>query len=150
MEPVMRKRIWEVDCVSMDSVIAATFDWRELVNILEGSGHRLDKTQPEVILEMQTQCLIHQHCHSENEISICIERLLNQWYASTLEKYSQCDISEVLNELMKLSMGDKLGGIFWALGTDPRASFDCLRRKFHQRIQVLSIRRFQSYSAITL
>ena len=141
-----RKRIWEVDCLSLDAALAASFDWRELVNLLQGHGHEFDFENSEALLEMRAQCLIHEHCHSENEVSICIEDFLNDWHQKTIQMISEWRPSQVAEYVLTTSFDEETpyGGLFWALGSDSRQGFDCIRRRFHQRFQIFSLRRLQS------
>ena len=128
----------------MDASIAASFDWRKLVNLLQGTGCQFDLEEKTEVLEMQVQCMIHQHCHSENPLSLKIEYLLNQWHEKTIYHVSKLPKNELIRHLMTFSPEVNFGGIVWALGTDPREGSDCLRRRFHQRIQVVSIRKMMS------
>ncbi len=59
-----RKRIWEVDCRSMEAVIAASFEWRELADLIK--DYLPHCSTNENVLETQVYGLIHQCCHSEN------------------------------------------------------------------------------------
>ena len=140
---MMRKRIWEVDCWSLDAAIAASFDWREIVNVLQGQGHTLDLRKPEAILELQAQCLVHEYCHSENGVSVRIENLLNDWHERTILTLADWSPSEIAEYVLTASLDKKesYGALFWALGSDPREGFDCIRRRFHQRFQIYSIRK---------
>lgn len=141
---MMRKRIWEVDCWSLDAAIAASFDWRELINRLQGHGHAFDLRKPEALLELRAQGLIHEYCHSENEISLRIESLLNDWHERTILTFADWSPSQVAGYALTASLEKKetYGALFWALGSDSREGFDCIRRRFHQRFQIATIRRF--------
>ncbi len=141
-----RKRIWEVDCWSLDAAMAASFDWRDFINMLQGHGQRFDLQKPEAILELQAQCLIHEYCHSENSVSTKLESLLNDWHKKTIEYLDSRTPSEVAEYVLTLSWVKKsaYGGLFWALGSDPRDGFHCIRRRFHQRFQIFSVRRLEA------
>lgn len=138
-----RKRIWEVDCWSLDAAIAASFDWRELVNMLQGHGHSFNLNKPDSILELRAHGLIHEYCHSENDISIRIEQLLNNWHNHLIEFLDGLSPSEAAEYTLLSDWSDKsvCAGMFWALGSDPREGFDCIRRRFHQRFHIVSVRR---------
>ncbi len=138
----LRKRIWEVDCWSLDAAIAASFDWRDLVNMLQGQESGAALTADESLLELQAQCLIHECCHSENDISVRVENLLNAWHQTIIRQLackSPCQIAECIFT-MPFERREAYGGLCWALGSDPRAGLDCLCRRLHQRFQVFSIR----------
>ncbi len=141
-----RKRIWEVDCVSLDGALAASFDWRELINILQGNGHSFDLMREESLLEFQAQCLIHEYCHSDNEVSRKIEILLNDWHQKMTRLFDRWTASEAAEYVLTGTWTKKslYAGVFWALGTEARSGFDCIRRRFHQRFQLLSIRRIEN------
>ncbi len=49
MESLVRKRIWEVDCLSLDAALAASFDWKELSNLLKSHSIAVDHSLPEHI-----------------------------------------------------------------------------------------------------
>lgn len=136
-----RKRIWEVDCRSMEAVIAASFEWRELANLIKEYLPHCSKD--ENVLEIQTYGLIHQCCHSENPIALHIESQLDYRYQRFIETMARLDSCEVSRWIMSYDFGKKsgLGGMIWALGSDSREGFDCLRRHFHQRLQIHSIRK---------
>lgn len=63
--------------------------------------------------------------------------------ADFIETVVCLDPYEVGRWVLSYDFGKKtaLGGMIWALGSDSREGFDCLRRRFHQRLQVYSIRR---------
>lgn len=136
-----RKRIWEVDCRSMEVVIVASFEWRELFDVLKGSFRSC--SSDENVLETQMYAWVHQCCHSDNSTSRKLEFLLNYRYQRFIEAVSQMDSPEVLQWILSYSFGKKpgLGGMIWALGSDAREGFDCIRHHFHQRLQIYSIRK---------
>jgi len=140
---LVRKRIWEVDCWSLDAALAASFDWRELINMLQSRGHGFNFKASESVLEIQAQCLIHEYCHSENELSVRIEALLDGWHQKWIDAISGWLPAEVAEYALTVPLHRQLssGGFFWALGGDAREGFDCIRRKFHQRFQISVIRK---------
>lgn len=143
MEPqcLAQKRIWEVDCLSMDAALAASFDWRDLLNILHGMGIALSAKGPEWKVEMQVHNKIHQYCHGENSVSLCIEGLLNALHQKTLRQWSGILVEEIAELALSFDLRKpKLGAVFWAVATDSRPGLDCIRRQFHQRYQIASIR----------
>lgn len=152
MEPkcITLKRIWEVDCISMDAALASSFDWRDLINILHGAGVDFKARGEESQIEIQVQNLMHQHCHSENSVSLCVEGLLNLLHEKILKQWKTLPVEEIAELAISFSLDKphKLSGFFWALGTDPRPGLDCIRRRFHQRFQVHSIRRLTQYPVL--
>lgn len=138
-----RKRIWEVDCLSLDAAIAASFDWRDLINMLQGHGHAFDLSKSDTILELQAQCLIHEYSHSENPISLRLENLLNDWHEQTIQLFAEWDPAKVAEHVLTTPLSEvkSYAASFWALGSDSREGFDCIRRRFHQKFQVFSVRR---------
>ncbi len=143
VECLTRKRIWEVDCWSLDAAIAASFDWKDLANILQGHGHDFNLRKPETVLELQMQRLIHEYSHSENPVSLKLEDLLNDWHRNIIRFLEACPPPEVAEHVLTAPWPKKssYAGLFWALGSDPREGFDCIRRRFHQRFQIFSARR---------
>lgn len=141
-ECLTRKRIWDVDCLSLDAALAASFEWRDLMNILQGHGEIIDFDKPEAALEMQAQCRTHEFCHSENKISLGIEKLLNDWHKNSLQTFSAWSPSKVAEYVLSASWNNmgSVSGIFWALGSDSREGFSCICRRFHQRFQIHSVR----------
>lgn len=139
----IRKRIWEVDCLSMDAALAAAFDWQDLANLAASAGIRNPQNDSPAWLEMQAQSIIHHHCHSENDLSLRIETLLNQWYSGWIQQTAQCEPQELMSLILNAEFRQKkeMAGMAWALGSDPRTGLDCLRRKLHQRFQIVSLRR---------
>lgn len=144
-----RKRIWEIDCLSLDAAIAAAFDWRDLVNILQSHGYSLDLNKAESLLELQAQCLIHECCHSENAVSLKLESLLNEWHKGVLNFFDGQSASEVAEYVLTTVWNEpsSYAGLFWSLGSDPRVGFDGIRRRFHQRFQISAVRRLTPKAA---
>lgn len=138
---LIRKRIWEMDCRSLEAVIAASFEWRELADLMKRNFPHCSGN--ENVLEVRVYSLIHQCCHSENPISLHIEELLDYRYQRVIETMTRLDLCEIGRWILSYDFEKKsvLGGIIWALGVDSRKGFDCLRRHFHQRLQVHSIRK---------
>lgn len=139
-----RKRIWEVDCISMDGALSGSFDWRELANFLEGAGRPQPiAEEPEALTDLNVQGLVHQYCHSENPLSVHLERLLNCWHEDTIACISFCDKEDLMRLVLGYPFSDRLqtAALCWALGTDPRPEADCIRRRFHQRFQMIFLRR---------
>ena len=136
-----RKRIWEVDCRSLEIVITASFEWRELFDVLRGTVRSCSSN--ENVLETRTYALVHQCCHSDNPASRNLEFLLNFRHQRFIEAVSQMDPPEILQWVLSYSFGKKLGlgGVMWALGSDTREGFDCILRHFQQRLQIYSVRK---------
>ena len=85
---------------------------------------------------------IYQYGHSENPVSLKIESLLNHWHAHLMEWMDCGSPVEAAQYVLTVPLNKKvLGGLFWALGSDAREGFDCIRRRFHQRFQVFAARR---------
>lgn len=143
MEPAVlaRKRIWEVDCWSLDAAVASSFDWRDLINLMQGQGFDLKK--PDSLLELQAQHRVHEYSHSENPVSIKLETLLNDWHRKTLNLFDRQSPAEIAEYVLTqpFRSGGRYAGTFWALGTDARDGFDCIRRRFFQRFQIHSVRK---------
>jgi hypothetical protein len=139
----IRKRIWEVDCLSMDAAIAAAFDWQDLVNFMTSAGINSSQNDSPAWLEMQAQSRVHHHCHSENALSLRIETLLNQWYSGWIQQTAQYEPQDLMTLILNADFLQKkeMAGMTWALGSDPRTGLDCIRRKLHQRFQVVALRR---------
>lgn len=139
----LRKRIWEVDCLSMDAAIAAAFDWRDLVNLVTSSGFafRTDKAQEQ--LELEVQSVVHHYCHSENALSLRIETLLNQWFEASIGKIASLTPGELMRQILNSGFTQRreMAAAAWALGSDGRSELDCIRRKLHQRFQIVALRR---------
>ena len=139
----IRKRIWEVDCLSMDAAIAAAFDWQDLANLMASIGIPDAQNDSPAWIEMQTQSVVHHHCHSENDLSLRIETLLNQWYSGWIQQTAQCEAQDLMTLILNTDFLQKkeMAGMTWALGSDPRTGLDCIRRKLHQRFQIVALRR---------
>lgn len=139
-----RKRIWQVDCLSMDAALAGSFDWRELDNFLKGAGCRQPAQEgPETLLDLNVQGAVHQQCHSENPLSVRVESLLNRWHAETIVEVSRLGAGDLMRLVIGYPFRSRFqtAALFWALGTDPRPDADGARRRFHQRFQTFSVRR---------
>ncbi len=121
--------------------LAATFDWRELANILQTFGVRLDPSQPENILEIQAHNGIHGRCHGDNAVSRKMEQLFNRLHARSIEVLETMPSKEILFfSLDKMEeRGMTRGGFFWALAADSRPGIDCIRRHVMQRFMIRSV-----------
>lgn len=137
-----RKRIWEVDCFSMDAVLASSFEWKDLANILQGRGVEISLKGPEDAKRMQVHNLTHRYCHSENDISLTVESILNLLHQHTIEQISHWDAHEVMElaQNFHFSNSKRLSSVFWAIGSEGRKEFDGIRRRFHQRFQIHALR----------
>lgn len=144
-ETTKLKRIWEVDCVSLDAALAGSFDWRELANMLHDFGYRLNPNLEEPKIEIQTQSLVHQSCHDENALSLKIENFLDRIHHIWIESVFNWSTSQCKDFAMTFKWQDKkeLAGIFWAFAVDKRDHMECIRRLLHQRYQMVSIRSFE-------
>ena len=143
---LIRKRIWEVDCLSLDATLAAAFDWKELSNLMKTHGIAIDHLIPDHILEMQVQNAVHRECHNENSLSCAIEALFYRLYedlVSQSESMSYCQIHAIVSNIDFANPG-RLAGLFWALGSDPREELECVRRFLHQRSQVALLRKVRA------
>ena len=132
-----------MDCLSMDAAIAAAFDWQELVNLMASSGIQPPQGMAEPALEMHVQSAVHHYCHSENALSLRLESLLNQWFTARIQETAGFEPPVLMELILKQSFVKKneMAGFAWALGSDPRLGLDCIRRKLHQRFQIVSLRR---------
>jgi hypothetical protein len=136
------KRIWEVDCLSLDAALAGSFEWRELANYVPDFSKIFNPELPEEVIEFQLQLFIHSRSHDANKISLRLENALNDLHAEKMNVVSRLSTQEV-NRLIfqiKFSEAKGLGGLFWAIGTDPREEFACISRRLHQRFQMVAMR----------
>lgn len=143
-QSVRHKRVWEIDCLSMDAVLAASFDWRELHNHLRtaGCGIEIPRQTPAHLAEMRVQNHAHHLCHGENGFSIWVERFLNRLYADLIIRVRCASAEQLKTVVSHLDFGraGKMGGLIWAIGSDAREEMTAVRRLFHQRMQVRLLR----------
>lgn len=137
-----RKRIWEVDCVSLDTCLAASYEWRELANLLRHAGHEIRPSSPDRMTEMLIHNLAHAYCHFENPVSLRIEMLLGLLHNDTVIEIESHDRAGVDGMIRTLDLRDRrrFAGMIWALGSDPREELQGSRRFLHQLFQVRSVR----------
>lgn len=124
-----RKRIWEVDCGTLDLALAGSFDWRAMANLVKNAGYELRTDLPESALNLGYQNLLHQLCHDRNSVSLSVEQLLNLWYADSITRLSSLPERKLSDYFLSLAYesNKELAGIFWALGSDSREL--CCRRQ---------------------
>lgn len=134
-----------MDCLSLDAVLAASFDWKELSNLLETHGIAIDHTFPEHILEMQVQNAVHHECHSDNSLSGTLEVLLNRLYEDLIIQSEGMNPGQMRMIVSNIDFRNpnRMGGLFWAVGSDPREEMGCVRRCLHQRSQVVLLRQIR-------
>ena len=140
---IIRKRIWEVDCLSLNAALAASFDWKDLSNFLTSHGICVDHSLPEHILEMQIQNTIHKACHQGTALSRVVETRLNDLYEDIMcqiEGMSHCEIGTIIANI-DFAKPNRLGGFFWALGSDSREGMECVRHFLHERSQMALLRK---------
>ncbi len=137
-----RKRIWEVDCVSLDTCLAASYEWRELANLLRHAGHDIKPVTADRMTEMFIHNLAHAYCHFENPVSLRIEMLLGLLHNDTVIEIESCDRAGADRMVRDLNLSDRrrFAGMIWALGSDPRDEMAGSRRFLQQIFQVRSIR----------
>lgn len=141
----IRKRIWEVDCVSLDAVFATAFDWKELVNLLQNHRISVRTDLPDHVIEMQVQHTVHRMCHNENSLSCAVENILNRLYEGLMEQISNLNACQAHTLISNVDFANakKLGGLFWAMGSDPRKEMEGSRRYLHQRSQITLLRKLK-------
>lgn len=141
------KRIWEMDCLSLDAALAASLDWKDLVNLMHGCGIEFQSKGSEAVQEMQAFQWAHRYCHSQNSFSLQLENLLNYLHQNFTHQIFGMSVERLVDLVMTLdlSKSQRLGGLFWGLGMDSRAGLDCLRRRFHQRYQIYSLRKERNH-----
>jgi len=142
VRPMVRKRVWDVDCLSMDAALSSTFESREIINYLSEAANYLDLGLPESSLEVQAHLLIHHYCHSENPISLKIETLLNLCHDKVLAGWERKAVEDIQREIFRLNWEEKRdrAGFIWALAVDPRDEVSGMRRVFYLRHQLQSFR----------
>lgn len=142
-----QKRIWEVDCWTLDAALAASLDWKDLVNLMHGNGIEFKSCGPEPVQEMQAFQWAHRYCHSQNSFSLQLENLLNYLHQNFRNQILSMSLERLMDLIMTLDLSKphRLGGLFWALGMDGRQELECLRRRFHQRYQIHSLRKGRNH-----
>ena len=102
-------RIWEVDCVLLDGVLALTFDAEELKNYCNQAG-----------VVMSRRCLTgplnvfrtaHGECHSQSPLAKRLERLLNYIHRRELDR--------VASEGLQGAFAKHLGRASWTIPPGP-------------------------------
>lgn len=141
-----RKRIWEVDCLSLDACLAASYEWRELANLLKIVGHEINASQANPFLEMRIHNLVHAYCHFENPLSLRIEMLLGLLHNDTVCEVEVLDkpAIDALVQNVDFRNKRKFAALTWALASEPRDEVAGAKRFLHQMFQVLSIRHSQA------
>jgi hypothetical protein len=142
LKSIIRKRIWEMDCVSLDACLAASYEWRELANLLRHAGHDVRPSSPDRMTEMYVHNLTHAYCHFENPVSLRIEMLIGLLHNDTVIRVESSEKEEIDGMIRRLDLRDRrrFAGLVWAMGTDPREELAASRRFLHQLFQVSAIR----------
>lgn len=121
---LIRKNIWEVDCLSLSTILASAFDSGELANLISGEGDL-----------HQIHADVHQLCHSENDFSVKLENVLNHRYRHCIEKVNGLEATQ-LCRIAQVKCFDRiphLAGWLWALATDTRQGMEKIRSYFLER-----------------
>jgi len=146
MHALSGKRIWNLDCLTVDLVLAGSFEWRELANLLAGSGLSLCARKLECQDSLYVFQIAHEVCHSENKLSVALEKLISVRYRDWVEFVRESESTQVYEYAcgFKFEKKSKTCGLIWALATDLREPFTQLVRKLHQRFQMEQIARLGS------
>ncbi len=137
-----RRRIWEIGCFGMDTVLSTSFDADELMQIdshFKSVYDIPDHPGVKVPHEILVYSMAHRSCHTENATSENIERRLNAMHAKAIEAFDRANKIEVISECyftIDETDGD-VPGCIWAVVTDPRKE---LRQHARVWIQGLMIR----------
>ena len=120
-----RRRIWEIGCFGMDSVLSTSFDPDELLNV--DPAFRCVYEFPKVPgapipKDDVVYVLAHQACHHKGTAALRIEKRLNAMHASLINSFDDMNESHVMYCCYKASseMNDDLGGYLWVALSDPR------------------------------
>ncbi len=143
MHAFLGKRIWDLDCLTVDMVLAGSFDWRELANFLSGAGLKLCSSKLDCQDSLYVFQMAHQVCHSENKLSVALEKLIFIRYRDWIEFVRESESEQVYEYAcgFKFEKRSKTCGLIWAIATDLREPFSQLVRKLHQRFQMEQIAR---------
>ncbi len=137
----VRKNIWEMDCLSLTTILAGALDWKELANFLSGLSAAEAVQLPNQSCfshceeKIRVYSIAHQLCHSQNPVS---ERLQAYFVAQYENEIAQVDSLEI-PELCHFTKQEKLEeiknifGFIWALATDQREKVDPVRVFFLHR-----------------
>jgi len=143
MHALPDRRIWNLDCLTVDLVLAGSFEWRELANLLTGAGLKLCERKLDCQDSLYVFQIAHQVCHSENKLSVALENLISVRYREWIEFVRESESEQVYEYAcgFKFEKKSKTCGLIWALATDLREPFVQLVRKLHQRFQMEQIAR---------
>jgi len=137
------KRIWNLDYLTIDMVLAGSFEWRELANVLSQAGLNLCARKLECQDSLYVFQMAHEVCHSENRLSTALENLISTRYFDWIDFVRETESEQVYQYAcgFKFEKKSKTCGLIWALATDLREPFSQLVRKLHQRFQMEQIAR---------
>lgn len=138
----MRRRIWQVGCPGLDSILCTSFDPDELLGLDPAFSAVYDiPDHPGIAVphEILVYGVAHRMCHEDNAASRRIERRLDAMHARLIEEFQGLEDVEVLARCYGASSegGGELAGCIWGVLTDPRPN---VRRHGMFWIQGVTIR----------
>ena len=144
-----RRRIWEIDCFGMDTVLSTSFDADELMMIdshFKSVYDIPDHPDVKVPHEILVYAMAHKACHTKNVTSEKIDRRLNAMHSKAIEAFDRANKIEVISECYYVT-GDNDGdvpGCIWAVVSDSRKE---LRQHARVWIQSFTIRAMRYWMA---
>lgn len=145
-----RKRIWEIDCLLLDAILASSFSWTELLELLQKNGLMLEPKKTKRPIEFQIQRLIHKHCHFENPISLELEEKLDERYEKTISMFSDWNAWQVAEYIFSSPPAKKESyrALLWVFSSESREGFECIRRHFYRQFQIVCMQDYRERTAI--
>ena len=137
-----RLRIWDVECVLLDLVLAHAFDTDELSNLLHAHGVSVSPCRADTDGRKVLRAA-HAACHTQNgPLARVLERNLDLLYRVALCELDLYGLESVAQELLGRDLWDvpHLPGRIWAVLTCPDERAEGLRFHLKHALQLDGIR----------
>ena len=138
--------IWNMNCESIDLVLGAAFDERELENLICCAQPETECGAgcPQQLLADGERIAHRAHalCHSDGPTARRIQKQLDFLFADTMGKLRGVDPRHLANALLRVrpqALPD-LASTVWAISRDPRPSIQLITREFLWRLRFHALR----------
>ena len=135
-----RLRIWEVDCLLLDSILALSFEPEELLTRCQSAGVPLRLC--DCASARQVLHAVHEASHADTPLARLVEHNLDVLHRASLERLEGGLLEELHDELRGADLWSvaDLAGKLWALATSSGEGLDPLRHHVRGAIVVDGLR----------
>lgn len=149
--PGHRVELWQGNCLAIDWILTSSFDWREMCNELArfGSARPPCCRPPFTASAACAFQAAHSLSHAEPRFAWQLHRRLDWMHAEQIARVrslSESEVSRLCHE-EELGQSEELGGLLWALLSDPRLAVTMAAGLLFVRLHYQAIDGFANHGA---